>query len=238
MATQQQVILDIAKCKEISKGINDSKHSCYDILNCQKNKNGIHLVGNDYHLPEPFNGNIENAKILFIGANPNYNSNELYPKSNWNDSDIVNYFLNRKIQKGTPYLREMLDIAKYVYKEKYNTNVSQKIIKSIDSVQSNGCLSIALSDLQISLTEIVHCKSHSFKNVSNLTCNKCVSNHLQNVLSLFKGKYVIMIGDDVKQFTSVIKQFLPKKVKIIFAPYYTSHCPNLTSLAPILNSQI
>ena len=234
----KQAIIDIAKCKEIGNGVSDTNHSCNSLLNGQVDDSGNQSLGNMFHLPEPFNGDIETANILFIAANPNYDSNELYPKDNWLDDDIINFFVNRKINKSTLYWREILEISKYIYEQKYKSMATKEIVSRINKLLEDKNLFATLSDLHITLTEVVHCKSHSFSIVSTSACNKCVSNHLNNVLSLFKGKYIIIIGKDAQRFDSTIKQLLSKNVEVIFAPYYTSYCPNWSSLKVHLDPQL
>lgn len=52
---------------------------------CQQVINSQAVTAADFHAPEPWNGDIENAPILFIGPNPGITANELFP------------------QKGAPY---------------------------------------------------------------------------------------------------------------------------------------
>ena len=47
-------------------------HSLYQSQNCAN----VH----DFQIPEPWNGDIWNAKILFVGINPGFTPNELYPQ--------------------------------------------------------------------------------------------------------------------------------------------------------------
>lgn len=68
--TKEELILSIARCEEIETATTNEQHPCYDMVNVQTTK--------EFHLPEPFNGNIETAEILFIGSNPNYDENENY----------------------------------------------------------------------------------------------------------------------------------------------------------------
>ncbi len=47
---------------------------------------------------------------------------------------------------------------------------------------------------KIALTEIVHCKSHSDKEISRICKAYCVEKWLQKILSLFNGKYIVIVG--------------------------------------------
>lgn len=213
--TKEELIIQIAKCEEIESARQEKNHPCHSMVaNAQTDKNGRILTKEEFHLPEPFNGDIEKADILFVGINPNYNDEECYPKGNWNDKDVRGFFLNRIINKKTRYWNHILEITKQIKKKSKQTRKNINCINIIDTMQANKMINVACSDLCICVTEIVHCKSHSQNDVS-IECEKyCVDKWLKQILKLFKGKYVVLIGARAK---SHLSSFTDKK--IIIAPY-------------------
>lgn len=82
-----QLITQIARCCEVEKAKSDLNHPCNKIV-CSQN-------GHGFQLPEPYNGNIGKADILFVSSNPNIDKDEHYPISDWNDMEIADFFVNR-----------------------------------------------------------------------------------------------------------------------------------------------
>lgn len=118
-----------------------------------------------FHVPEPWNGNLKTAKILFVGPNPSINLKEKFPKfesEKWSEdkkNEVVDFFSDRlnlldlkNDIKKTPYWREIYKYAAYILKVKGVGAV--KTIEFGDKEKEE-------IDSQIALTEIVHCKSTS-----------------------------------------------------------------------------
>ena len=81
---------EITNCENIQNTLNEKSGTpCKKIINSQQCKL------EDFQLPEPWNGDIENCKILFISSNPSINRAEKYPLGNWNFEDISDFFINR-----------------------------------------------------------------------------------------------------------------------------------------------
>ena len=172
--TKEELILGIAHCEEIETATTNEQHPCYDMVNVQTTK--------EFHLPEPFNGNIETAEILFIGSNPNYDENENYPTKLWNDEDIISFFGNRfrlmPKNKYSRYWKAVIEWAGLILNEENKDSILNKI----------------------ALTEIVHCKSHSDKEISRICKTHCVEKWLKKVLSVFNGKYIVIVGGKAKAY--------------------------------------
>ena len=190
--TKEELILSIARCEEIETATTNEQHPCYDMVNVQTTK--------DFHLPEPWNGNIEAAEVLFIGSNPNYDENENYPTKLWNSEDIISFFENRfglmPKNKYSRYWKAAIEWAGLILNEE-----SEDIILS-----------------KIALTEIVHCKSHSDKEISRICKTHCVKKWLEKVLSLFNGKYIVIVGGKAKAYEKLIKTIAMDR-KVITSNY-------------------
>ncbi len=189
--TKEELILSIARCEEIETATTNEQHPCYDMVNVQTTQ--------EFHLPEPWNGNPKTAKILFIGINPNYDENEYYPTKTWNDESIVDFFENR-FQKSK--------WAKYwTYLKKW----ASWILENNDSSNNSNIME------QIAVTDIVHCKSHSNKDVSDSCKSYCVQKWFQNILSVFNNvEYIVVVGKDAKES---MKNIAIAGKKIIYTPH-------------------
>ena len=118
---QRKLLLEIAGC-EIAKErvsllirekgeIDLESHDCNAVCKSQYDKIYHELVENGpeqevakalFHVPEPWNGNLKTAEILFVGSNPNINLNEKkFPKfesEEWSEdkkNGVVNFFNTR-----------------------------------------------------------------------------------------------------------------------------------------------
>lgn len=195
-------MIDISRCNEVEKALDDSNHPCHNIVNFQKNEL------KSFQHPEPWNGNIKNASILFVGSNPSYNKNEEYPTDIWSDEDIYGYHNNRFS-------------CEYYQKNKNKVRFWQKMRKS-----TSWLLGIPFDDSNleksICVTEIVHCKSHKEIGVSE-ACGKCVEKWLEKILKEFNGEYIVVFG---KTSRTVFEKYISKnprtiddKIKIIYVPH-------------------
>lgn len=174
---KDDLLIEIARCKELSAAKTDNNHACYSIVNSQGTA--------EFQIPEPWNGHIDTAKILFISSNPSIDENERYPIGSWNDTDIINFFENRF--KNMPYgewSRYWKSIFKWASWILLKKEVGQKLSDTeIDELKS-----------KIAITEIVHCKSTTDTILSAYCQKTCFNKHFRKVIELFNGKYIVAVG--------------------------------------------
>lgn len=206
----KELILCISNCDEIRKAREDKNHPCYKIVQYQHNEN----PGKLFQHPEPWNGYIDRAEILFIGSNPSINFEEFYPDDNWNDNDIIEFHNNRFSAKNDYYQRNKNKVKFWQCMRKITSWLLEKSL-SDDSLDSSICS-----------TEIVHCKSKNEEGVQE-ACRKCSEKWMLQVLSSFKGTYIVVLGKKAeprfKKIVSDNKEHLKNK-KIIYAPHPSSWC--------------
>ena len=107
---------------------------------------------------------------------------------------------------------------------------NKKVEALIDLMNQYKEINISCNHLKICITEIIHCKSKaSIGTTKNCVC-QCVRNHLKSVLSLFKGKHIVIRGAKAKKYQDLIKQNSPKKAKLWYAPYCCSVYPTINSM--------
>lgn len=188
-----KLLLEIAKCCEVEKAKMDINHSCNKIV-CSQKDLGI----TDFQIPEPWNGHIDTAEILFISSNPSINFNESYPTASWNDEDIISFFENRF--EDTPknqwsrYWKSINKWTGWILGKDSNVNL--------------------LKDY-VAITEIVHCKSQKEFGVTPHCLKTCFNKWLREILKIFKGKYIIAVGSKAKDY---IKEEFTNEKQVIYVP--------------------
>lgn len=83
------LLIEIARCPNVRLASEDESHPCRSIVAAQDVPRSRH------QLPEPWNGRIESAPILFVSSNPSLNSSERFPVERWSDDKIETFFTTR-----------------------------------------------------------------------------------------------------------------------------------------------
>lgn len=179
MTESEKLLIEIARCDNFTLCRNSE---CYKIVEFQKQI--------EKQLPEPWNGDIENSKILFVSSNPSINENEIYPLESWKDIDIIDFFQNR--------FSDSKDYVKNFLYPKHKNGYAQNWVRYWGFIRS---ISRKLFDRQnvipgvdYALMEIVRCKSHSEYGVSE-ALDVCTEKYLNRTLALSKAKLIVAIGD-------------------------------------------
>lgn len=199
-----ELLLGISYCDEVAKAIDNKEHPCNEVVNFQfsNNPNG------KWQHPEPWNGNLDTAEILFIGSNPNINFNELdFPTDDVNDKYIINFHINR--HDTSRYGKSVRKLASYI------------LDRPVDEVEKLICT-----------TEAVHCKSPSEIGISNKktrktlpSCTMCTDKWMTKILDKFNGKYIVILGKTAKD---IMESFFEKNPvcynnKVVIYDYHPSY---------------
>ena len=184
----KNLLLEIANCCEVEKAKSNDCHSCHKIVSSQ---NG------EFQLPEPWNGHLDNAEILFISSNPSIDPNENYPTASWKGEDIVSFFENRF--ENTP-------------KNEWST-YWRTILKWAGWIIPN------IGFDKIAITEIVHCKSKSEFGLTPYCQKTCFNKWLREILKIFKGKYLVVVGSKAKEYIKLhLDEEFTNGKKVIYIP--------------------
>ena len=221
MTKTTKLLNDIAYCENVTKVLlNNCSSPCEKIIKSQKNEYS------KFHLPEPWNGDIENCKILFISSNPSINNEEEYPDSEWEKELIEDFFTNRfsKEKKWVQNeLRPLLKNGEYPLPK--NWVRFWAALRSMAKVLLDTKKTKAGVDY--AMTEIVHCKSHSEIGVEE-ALETCADKYLDRILKLSKAKIVVCLGDKVSNFIKkrysintkeLVIQFPEEDKLIMFLPH-------------------
>lgn len=207
--SEKDLLLKIARNEEPQKVFDQLKKgqpvkSPYSTIVKYQIDNKEELGIKSMQLPEPWNGHLSRAKIMFISSNPSIGYED-FPTKKWNDSDIVDFFDNRfRIPlKDKDISRFWKSIAKYV-----TWLIPEAAEQSVLEILDNYVVS----------TELVHCKSRSEKGVSNCAKEECI--FMDDIIKEFNGDMIILLGSTVKKYyNSELFSIHKKDVRIVVMPH-------------------
>ncbi|WP_053764629.1 hypothetical protein [Leptospirillum ferriphilum] len=177
----KELLLSIAHCSEVKRFLasKDIIHPCSKIVLSQ---------ASPFQLPEPWNGNLVFAPILFISSNPSINEKEEYPDYSWEDSHIVSFFENRFQGDQTYDRRVLLKSGEHSQKVKYWNELrirTAEILQCAPEIVEFG--------KDFSITEVVHCKSRKNKGVKE-SLDICSQKYLKKILEVSGAKLLVILG--------------------------------------------
>ena len=178
---------------------------CPRVMSASGQCSSIILLQNrcNFQVPEPWNGDIENAKILILGLNPALDVAELFPSYDlcsgawnvmcakgykWTDPVVETFFENRYSACCPPCGLQYADVnadpvkilsKSCVYKTAKNP-FWKTVIAYASAVTKSSC---AINDLVFS--DCIHCKSSNGAGCDNSVKQNCMSKYFQRVMSVF-----------------------------------------------------
>ena len=239
----KKFILDISKTPIVVVASKNTKNSCHDIVKWQlkeigKIKGRPAVINTEYQVPEPFSGKIDEANYLVLSSNPAFDIKEsdlgwcakrkipLFPVINDKADVIIDFFYSRLDHYSNPsYLTYVTYICKWI------DEIESGTIKTTvdDSLPEKNIKTTAVErecyKNHIVLADIVPFKSNKEYGVKKVIdgSNFDVLDYLKQVLSFFKGDYIILCGkkvlDCVKSNLSIEAVLRSTGKKI----YYTPH---------------
>ena len=189
----QQIVL----CGLKAQSVNLACHAIWNAQGCQSL--------DDFHLPEPWNGDIANAKLLFLSINPGYTKDELYPRMGnewWKDEngelsiDKINDFFTNRFSSTYEYVRTENGRKVSI---KMEDGTYKKLRRPFWGAIHKIASLILNSDVQLgkdyALTEIVHCKTRRENNLDKRCYLMCMSLWLRRILDVAQNvERIVVIG--------------------------------------------
>ena len=164
-------------------------------------------------LPEPWFGNIENAKVLFLSSNPSidtsdYDTAEDFPVNEWDDQKIGSWHIDRVDPNATPMGVSfgLPNLPNFLWRCRDNEYRGQGPKSKSPQKTWNGIHQRALEIIgqsaspseNYALTEIVHCKSINAKGVKKAS-STCADMWLQRIIAISsQAKIVVLVGSHVR----------------------------------------
>lgn len=203
---EKELCLKIAKDKDVKAAFGGASNAYSKICQAQKDS-GIEKM----HLPEPWNGKLSAAKIMFISSNPSIDKDEEYPTEDWDDEKICGFFENRfkngkktaggeKVTKAVSFWTGLIKYTNWISEEEGLE------IHEICKERKNYKKYYAELNEVIVSTEIVHCKSQKEKGVAD--CEE--DSHekwTEEIVNLFTGKVIVLFGKYAKSHAEEIKKY-------------------------------
>ena len=197
----------ICSCKEVGLALKDSNHPCHKVVMTQEQ-----MTKGDENMrqrPEPWIGNLENSKVLFISSNPsisddpNISIREDFPTYGTSEDDSAEFFVNRFRNKdGAPHATFNHEgHANFLYRSndgKYRGKGNsfdkpietwQGVYERAKEILGEGCDPAE----NYALTEVVKCKSKAEVGVKKASAN-CIDQWMHKVMQISPANLVVVIG--------------------------------------------
>jgi len=179
-------------------------------------------------MPEPWNGHLATAEIMFIGSNPSIDCEEYFPNIGWKNDDIFDFFENRFINGKVLKSTGKRDSVKYwsgliTYANIINNLTGNRYYKGslAEATKDNGW-DYSVLDPYVVSTEIVHCKSKAAYGFEDARC-KCSDTWMANILKLFNGKLIVVLGANakkaIKKCSKLNAIITSLKIPVIYLPH-------------------
>lgn len=172
-------------------------------------------TGGLYQLPEPWSGQINIARLLFISSNPSINELEEYPEKSWELDRTTDFFHNRFTSPAgwvidrRALLRNGLRSAPVQFWRAARDRTAEILQKGKDAVKPG---------IDFALTEVVHCKSQKERGVAE-ALHFCSGRYLERVLSISAAKVLIVYGrfakDAVHRRVGCLMSPLPNGLSLV-----------------------
>ena len=187
---RNELLLAITRCPELGKARADSRHPCNRVVCAQG--------PDDYHVPEPWQGHIEMAPILFISLNPGYDIREVFPTPSWNDADTKDFFIRRFAADAKwTYQPTGQGIRLLVKDENGNEGYYKPADRFCGWVRNRAkelLLREPVPSKDYVMTSAVHCKSNTWDGTA-YTVRHCTDLWLNSIMELSAAKVVVTISN-------------------------------------------
>jgi len=218
---------EITHCPNIQRwyASPQSSNPCSKIISIQGSKSL-----SNHQVPEPWSGDLEHARVLFLSSNPSVDEIVEAPLWLWQDEWIEDFYVKRFgggrkqwIQEGIRKL--MPDGSRKPVR--FWVEVRQRAIELLGKEVRPG--------IDYALTEVVHCPSRSEAGVLE-ALDECARRYLRRVVELSGAKVIVVLGSTIKGTVkrefgiSEGNMFGPMQISnrqcyIVFLPHPNAHKP-------------
>jgi len=167
--------------------------TCHRIAVDQEKKGVV-----SFQVPEPWNGDVQNAKIMMVSINPGLTTTEVYPTYDgveWERKLVEDYFEHRfdskhgwviKREHSFGILQKNGDVKNYQGYWNFAQSIGRRILGEQAEIGKD-----------ILLTEMVHCKSQKSSALKREIYNECVGRFFNRVVEAAVGiKAIVVVGKD------------------------------------------
>jgi hypothetical protein len=184
-------------------------HPCYKIVQIQKQP------WENFQVPEPWNGHLEKAPILFLSSNPSISESEEYPLGCWTEDQITDFFENRFgggkkqwVKDGIHGLQKSTDDQPSHGKATHFwVEVRERAKELLEKDVSPG--------EDYALSELVHCKSLEEEGVIE-ALEECTKRYFEATTRLSGVRIIVVLGSKAREIVKG-KLGIPANVRL-FGP--------------------
>ena len=190
MSTSESLLLEITNCPLVRACKDGESTSCSKVVSEQRD-----LAWPDHHLPEPWNGQLESAPVLFVSSNPAIDKRERYPTPEWPDDRRIDFFVHRFSggrETWTRNFRTLMNSGEHDRAPragKYWSEIHKRAVELLGPAARPG--------IDYALSEIVHCKSSANRGVDQAS-EECASRYLEPMLSASGARVIVVIGEKAR----------------------------------------
>jgi uracil-DNA glycosylase len=182
MLSLQQVFDSIAHCPNVDRCLNgDTAHPCSKIVLSQQ------VPKEDFQLPEPWRGQVEKARILFVGSNPSIGDDRYALQS----SPPQQVWESQHLAFGGGSRSYIIDGIRTTKAD----GSPDRVVRYWSSIRARAreLLPGSIPGEDYAITEIVHCKSEDEEGVFE-SASTCYELHMSGVFSVSAAKVVVVLG--------------------------------------------
>ncbi len=200
----QEVFESIAYCKNLAIcRCGDRSHPCAKIVDSQ------HVPDEDFQLPEPWRGQIDKARVLFLGSNPSIGDD----RHALHSSPQAQVWESQHLAFGGGSRAYIVDGIRAVKPD----GSSDRVVRYWSSIRARAreLIPAAVPGEDYAISEIVHCKSKSEEGVAE-AAQTCYATHMSAVFSVAAAKVVIVLGKFAKErlLGAVAPPLVPSQLKL------------------------
>jgi len=183
----REVFDSIAYCKNVAlcqRG--DGSHPCTKIVRSQ------HVPDDEFQLPEPWRGQIDKARILFVGSNPSIGDDRYALQS----SPAKQVWESQHLAFGGGSRQYVIDGMRTTKAD----GSPGRLVRYWSSIQARARELIpgAVPGEDYAISEVVHCKSKGEDGVAQAG-QTCYAMHATAVFSVAAAKVIIVLGKFAKE---------------------------------------
>ena len=196
MKLSHNLLFEIVRCKNLAAAGAQPSHPCSEVAKLNE------ATG---QLPEPWNGHIETAPLLFISTNPSFDTAQQYPTREWPDHQVVSFFDGRFDGVWLRKSKPLLITGQYGEDAiSFFTALHARAKELFEEDPAPGA--------HYAMTELVHCKSKREGGV-NRARKECAERYLERVVAMSGAKVLVFLGRHAR--TAAEQRFaLPKNTRL------------------------
>lgn len=188
------LLWEIANCGELRrcKAQPDPAHPCQAIVDLQAD-----VPWPEHQRPEPWNGDLGSAPILFVSSNPSIDRSEPYP-TGASDREQVEPFFERRFED------QIVDGTRPRKKDGAVAARPVRYLNEVMRIASSLLGRPARPGTDYALTEVVHCKSARRRGLERQrgrpgALERCPPLYLRRIVEASGSRLVVAAGADVRR---------------------------------------